>query len=155
MKACWGNGWRGIVALALLFVAGVARAQTPQEVSGASPEAQAPVVRVRIVSEEGRVLSEAPAGLSIEIGKPLDRSKVAESLRALYGTGDYAELRAVAWRVEGGVRLDFVARENLFFNQVRIEGLTPAVLTLLASRVRRGSAVSQSASRQMPAGVSA
>ncbi len=113
------------MALALLFVAGVARAQTPQEVSGASSEAQAPVVGVRIVSEEGRVLSEAPAGLSIEIGKPLDRSKVAESLRALYRTGDYANLRAVVSPVEGGVRLDFVARENLFFNQVRIEGLTP------------------------------
>jgi outer membrane protein assembly factor BamA len=79
---------------------------------------------MRIVTEDGRVLSELPASLSVEIGKPLDREQVSESLRALYRTGDYADLRAVATPVEGGVRLDFIVRENLFFNQVLIRGLT-------------------------------
>ena len=41
----------------------------------------------------------------------------------LYRTGDYADLRAAIATVPGGVRLDFVVRENLFFNQVLIEGL--------------------------------
>jgi len=81
------------------------------------------VVAVRIVTEDGRVLSEAPAGLSISIGKPLDREQVAESIRTLYRTGDYADLRAIATRVDGGVRVDFVVREQLFFNEVIIHGL--------------------------------
>ena len=41
----------------------------------------------------------------------------------LYRTGNYADLRAVLTAVPDGVRLDFVVKENLFFNQVRIEGL--------------------------------
>lgn len=83
------------------------------------------MVAVRIVTEDGRVLSESPKGIAVEIGKPLDRDQVAKSIRALYGTGDYADLRAIATPVGSGVRLDFVARENLFFNRVVIEGLTP------------------------------
>jgi len=59
----------------------------------------------------------------VETGKALERGKIAESLRALYRTGDYADLRAVVTPVADGVRLDFVVRENFFFNQVRIEGL--------------------------------
>lgn len=84
------------------------------------------VVAIRIVREsDGKVLAESPSGVSVEIGKPLDREKVAESLRALYKTGDYANLMAVVTPVTDGVRLDFVARENLFFNLVRFEGLEP------------------------------
>ena len=123
MKAGWANGIRSIFALALLTGAAVARAQAPAEAATTSPEAQPIVVAVRIVTEDGRVLSQAGSGLTVETGKPLDRNKVAESLRLLYRTGDYADLRAATSAVEGGVRLDFVVRENLFFNQVRIEGL--------------------------------
>jgi outer membrane protein insertion porin family len=81
------------------------------------------VVAVRIVREDGTVLAQSPSGIAVEPGKPLDRGKVAESLRTLYRTGDYADLKAVVTPVTDGVRLDFVARENLFFNQVRLEGL--------------------------------
>lgn len=87
--------------------------------------ANAPVVAMRIVTEDGRVLSESPAGIAVEIGKPLDRDQLAKSIRALYGTGDYADLKAVTTPVGSGVRLDFVVRENLFFNRVLIDGLTP------------------------------
>ncbi len=69
------------------------------------------------------MLAESPRGITVETGKPLERENVAESLRALYRTGDFADLKAIATLVPGGVRLDFVARENLFFNQVRFEGL--------------------------------
>src|SRR5208282_4859954 len=124
MKARWRKGLRGIAVLGLLLEAAAGRAQTPQQTIPASEEAPTPIVSVRIVDAEGRVLGENPARLPIEIGKPLDRGKVAESLRILYATGDYAELKAVVAPEEGGERLEFVARENLFFNQVRIEGLT-------------------------------
>jgi outer membrane protein insertion porin family len=82
------------------------------------------VIGVRLVTEDGRVLSETPAGVSVQPGKPLDRAQVAESIRALYRTGDYAEVRAVSTPVEGGIRVDFVVKEQLFFNQVLIRGLT-------------------------------
>ncbi len=60
----------------------------------------------------------------METGKPLDRGQVAASLRALYKTGNYANLKAVTTPVDGGARLDFVAEENLYFNQVILRGLT-------------------------------
>src|SRR5213596_3022832 len=124
MKSGWTDGLRGIVALALLTGAAPTRGQTPQDTSMAASTREEPkIVAIRIVKEDGQVLSESPPGIAVETGKPVDREKIAESLRALYRTGDYADLRAVLTPVSGGVRLDFVARENLFFNQVRIEGL--------------------------------
>src|SRR6202795_4484286 len=126
MKSGWANGLRGMVALALLSGVATTRAQTPQSSSStAEPAEQSVVLSTRVVSEDGRVLSEPVKGINVEIRKPLDRTKVAQSLRLLYKTGDYSDLRAVLTTVPGGVRLDFVARENLFFNQVLIDGLVP------------------------------
>ncbi len=125
MKSGWANGLRGIVALALLTGAAPTRAQTPQDTSVPDVAKKEPkIVAIRIVKEDGQVLSDSPSGIAVETGKGLDRGKIAESLRALYQTGDYADLHAVVTPVADGVRLDFVVRENLFFNEVRIEGLT-------------------------------
>src|SRR6266403_440563 len=121
MKAHCGQGLRIIVAAALLTGVAPGHAQTPAPQDAASMSAA--VMAVRIVTEDGRVFSEARAGLSVAIGKPLDRDQVAESIRALYRTGDYADVRAVSTPVDGGVRVDFVVREQLFFNQVIIRGL--------------------------------
>ena len=126
MKSHWAIGLRGVVALALLTGAAPTRGQTPQDASVAGGAKEEPkIAAIRIVKEDGQVLSESPSGITVETGKALDRGKIAESLRALYRTGDYADLRAVVAPVTDGVRLDFVVRENLFFNEVRIEGLTP------------------------------
>src|SRR2546421_4813744 len=125
MKSRWANGLRGIVVLALLIGAAPTHAQTPPDGSAASIAKEEPkIVAIRIVKENGEVLYNTPSGITVETGKPLDRGKVAESLRALYGTGDYADLRAAVTPEADGARLDFVVRENLFFNQVRIEGLS-------------------------------
>jgi outer membrane protein insertion porin family len=125
MKWGWAIGLRGIVALALLTGATATLGQSPQDTFGSSLLKEEPrIVAIRIVEEDGQVLSDSPSGIAVETGKTLDRRKIAESLRALYRTGDYADLRAVVTPVTDGVRLDFVVRENLFFNQVRIEGLT-------------------------------
>src|SRR5260370_14309118 len=125
MKSGWNCGLRGIVALALLTGAAPTRGQTPQDTSVADRTKEEPtIVVIRIVKEDGQVLSESPGGIAVEHGKTLDRGKIAESLRTLYRTGEYADLRAVVTPVTDGERLDFVVRENLFFNRVRIEGLT-------------------------------
>src|ERR1700726_4984954 len=94
MKVNCGKGLRNVVAAALLFGAALAHAQAPQNT--APPVVEAPqvngepvVVGVRIVTEDGRVLSEAPGNVGVEVGKALDRARVAESIRRLYrGGGD-------------------------------------------------------------------
>jgi outer membrane protein assembly factor BamA len=137
MKASRGNGLRGIAVLALLL--GVACASAPsQTVAAAHPATQADVptaqnspqnhaptvVAVRIVNESGKVLPEPPGGLPLQVDKPLDRAQVAETLRVLFRTGDYADVRAVESPADGGVRIDCVVREQLFFNRVVVQGLT-------------------------------
>jgi outer membrane protein insertion porin family len=130
MKAHRGQGLRTIVAAALLT--GVPQGRVwAQENPAPANEAvlQAPagdakaVAAVRIVTEDGRVVSESPAGLPISIGKPIDREQVAQSIRALYRSGDYADVRATSTPIDGGLRIDFVVREQLYFNQVIIHGL--------------------------------
>ncbi|MGC2527205.1 MAG: POTRA domain-containing protein [Candidatus Acidiferrum sp.] len=126
MVSRWGKGLGTIVGFTLLLAAArsYGQAQAQPQAKNTPVGAGAPVVAVRIVTEDGHVLSESPTGIAVEIGKPIDRDEVAKSIRALYGTGDYADLRAVRTPVGSGVRLDFVVRENLFFNRVLIEGLT-------------------------------
>ena len=109
--------WRGL-AIAALLMGGAAR-----QIAAQQAPREPTLVGVRIVREDGTVLKDAPAGLPVEVGKPLDRTQVAASLRALYKSGDYANLRAETAPAEGGVRLDFVAEENLYFNQVILRGL--------------------------------
>src|ERR1700682_3238674 len=100
MKLGWANGLRGIAALALLTGAALTHAQATPDAATAKASAGPKVVEIRIVKEDGTVLSEkAPAGISVETGKALDRGKVAERMRALYRTGDYSDLRAAALAV--------------------------------------------------------
>src|SRR5580704_6183387 len=143
MKSSRANELRSIVALALLFGGAHARAQSPPPaVAPALPQVTGPaaqnsagigtnigtnvganVAAVRIVTQDGKVLSDTPPDLTVQTGKPLDPNQVAESIRKLYRTGDYADLKAIVTPVEDGVRVDFVVREQLFFNQVLIQGL--------------------------------
>src|SRR6202790_2377762 len=125
MQSRWGRRLRGTAVFALLLGAAKSQAQSQTEAKAGAGVAEGPVVAVRIVAEDGRVLSESPAGLAVEIGKPLDREQVARSLRALYGLGDYTDLKAVATAGGSGGGIYFVVRESLFFNRVLIDGLTP------------------------------
>lgn len=83
-----------------------------------------PVAEIRLVPEDGQAPRETlPKNLPVQVGKPLNEQDVAESLRILYQTGDYANLRAVVFFVANGVRLDFITKQNLFVNQVIVNGL--------------------------------
>jgi len=115
--------WRHAIAVfALLLLHAPLHAQsTSRPASDSTPT----VVEVRLIDEGGKALGKVPDNLAIQVGSPLEQRRVADSLRALYRTGDYADLRAVVAPVEGGVRLDFVALQNFFFGEVRMEGLTP------------------------------
>src|SRR6266436_1892536 len=131
MKAHCEQGLRIIVAATLLLGAEWRPAQAQQgnpagQASAAASETDAStalVAAVRIVTDDGRVLSDQPQGLPISIGKPLNRDEIAGSIRTLYRSGDYADVRAIATPLDEGVRIDFVVREQLYFNQVIIQGL--------------------------------
>ena len=102
-------------------------AQEEQTTDASKPTAQSgrPIVSaVRVVTVDGRVLDVRTA-LTVEAGKPLDLQQVAASLKALYRSGTFSSIQAVSQTADGGIRLDFVVQENLFFNQLIILGLKP------------------------------
>lgn len=133
--------------LALWLAAEGARAQSPMPpasrsagpaIAAAENTAQFEerrVAAVRVVSESGEVLSENPAGLAQQAGQSYRSDAVRESLRQLYRSGRYADIRAEAAAGEGGVRLDFVVRRNAYVNNVRVTGLKepPGESTALAA----------------------
>jgi outer membrane protein insertion porin family len=131
MKPNWANRLRATMGVALLCGAPLSRPQSLQKSQSTEASTKpagsqtAPMVMdVRIVTQDGRVLSTSPTGLAIKTNQPLDRTKVADSLRTLYRSGIYSDLQATETPVDGGVRVDFVVREQLFFNQVLILGLS-------------------------------
>ena len=125
MKCRWSKGLQAILLLAVTLAGALARAQTTQE-SQTHPQTKSPkITGIRVVGEDGKVLQAEPKGLAVHVGEPLDTVQVAASLRTLYQTGNYADLRAVVFPEGDGVRLDFVARQNFYFSQVLINGLKP------------------------------
>jgi outer membrane protein insertion porin family len=81
------------------------------------------VVAVRVVAESGAVLEQNPPKLTLQPGQPFSMEAESASLRELFRSGRYADLRAELADVPGGVRLDFVVRQNFYINRVQIEGL--------------------------------
>ena len=81
------------------------------------------VVAVRVVAETGAVLEQNPSKLTIQPGQPFSIEAESASLRELFRSGRYSDLRAELTDVPGGARLDFVVRQNLYINRVQIEGL--------------------------------
>src|SRR5258708_27857499 len=105
--------------------------------SGEPPQ----VVAVRVVAESGSVLEQNPAKLPLQPGQPFSMEAESASLRELFRSGRYADLRAELADVAGGVRLDFVVRQNYYINRVQIEGLREPpreALSLSALRLNVG-----------------
>src|ERR1700690_2070751 len=119
MSIDWSFSRRLAVCLAALCL-------TPAlSLPGQTGPAAAPprVVDVRIVGETGVVLEENPPRLTLQPGQPFSLDAERQTLRELFRTGRYADLRAVLTPVAGGVRIDYVVRPNLFINRVLVTGL--------------------------------
>jgi len=91
---------------------------------------------IRIVDEHGANVTVKSLALAIKVGKPFDFGEERESLRTLYRTGDFADIRVAASGVGDGVRVDFIVRRNYYNNVERIDGLKeppkdPAALAAL------------------------
>ena len=54
------------------------------------------VAEVRIVDESGKSAAQYKASLPLQPGKPFDFAVERETLRELYRTGDYADIRVTA-----------------------------------------------------------
>jgi Outer membrane protein/protective antigen OMA87 len=119
---------RCCAVLAALLCGGVPANLCGQQAAAPAPVAEQSsllVTESRVVTTEGRILRIAGNPISLEIGKPLDPAQVAASLKALYRSGKFSDIRAVSRKEGGGVGIDFVVRENLFFNQLILLGLKP------------------------------
>ena len=91
-------------------------------------------------------MADFPGVVTQQTGQPLDPSKVSESLKRLYATGHFAELRAEAEPGPGGVHLVFIARAQYCVGVVQVEGtpstMEPRIL-LTSTRLRLGEPVSE------------
>lgn len=123
-----------------------AQAPTPKATPPAAQAEPAPataagegqrIVLIRVLTEQGTVLRENPRGLPLQPGQPFGLEAEREALRQLYATGLYADIRAETSPVPGGVRLDFVVRENYYTNQVHVVGLRPPPDEPLAAAAMR------------------
>ena len=103
------------------------------------------VVDIQFSCEAHLTLADFPGVVTQEVGQPLDPSKIRDSLKKLFATGRFTELRAEAQPGQGGVHLVFVGRAQYFVGVVQVEGtpstLEPRVL-LTSTRLRLGQPVS-------------
>jgi outer membrane protein assembly complex protein YaeT len=109
------------------------------------------VVAVRVVTESGAALEQNPPKLTLQPGQPFSMEAESASLRELFRSGRYADLRAELTDVPGGVRLDFVVRQNFYINRVQIEGLHEPpgeALALSALRLNVGEAFRESSMKE-------
>jgi len=105
-----------------------------------------PVTRVRLDCDARISLDNFAAQITQKVGEPLDPAKVRETLKNLYATGRFREVRADAESTEAGVELVFVARAVFFVGVICVEGAPSAVeprLLVTASRLHLGQAIEE------------
>ena len=104
-----------------------------------------PVLDIRLSCDAHLSMTDFPGVVTQEIGQPLDPAKISVSLKRLYATGRFAELRAEGEPGQGGVHLVFVGRARYFVGVVQVEGtpsaMEPRVL-LTSTRLRLGEPIS-------------
>ena len=93
-------------ALLCSVLAGVSVCAQESEVEGQT------VAEIRIVDDTGNTLPGPSPALPLEIGKPFDFGAERESLRVLYRTGDFADIRVTAAPVAQGVHVEFIVERN-------------------------------------------
>ena len=88
-----------------------------------SPEWGQPVVRISLKTDANLQISQFKKQIQQEVGKPLDPGKVDESLKELFATGRFTDLRADAEPAAGGVDLVFIGKVQYFVGVVQVEGI--------------------------------
>ncbi|HMD86555.1 MAG TPA: POTRA domain-containing protein [Terriglobia bacterium] len=81
-----------------------------------------PVTQLHLQCDCNLKLQNFPGAVTQQVGEALDRAKVSESLKRLYATGRFTELRAEGAVEDNGVSLTFVARAQYFIGLVTAKG---------------------------------
>jgi outer membrane protein assembly complex protein YaeT len=81
-----------------------------------------PVTQYHLECDCNLKLQSFPGAVTQQVGEPLDSAKVSESIKRLYATGRFSELRAEGTPEGKGVSLIFVARAQYFIGIVAAEG---------------------------------
>ena len=81
-----------------------------------------PVTHLQLECDCSLKLQNFSGAVTQQIGAPLDAGKVSESLKRLYATGRFSDLRAEGAAEGDGVSLAFVARAQYFIGIVTAEG---------------------------------
>jgi outer membrane protein assembly complex protein YaeT len=105
-----------LLALVAGWGSGQSRAQSEPSLWGR------PVTLLHLDCDCNLKLQDFPGAVTQQIGEPLDRAKVSESLKRLYATGRFTELRAEGALAGQGVSLTFFARAQYFIGVVTAEG---------------------------------
>jgi outer membrane protein insertion porin family len=109
------------------------------------------VADIGIVDDTGNALPPSATPLPLEIGKPFDYAAERESIRVLYRSGDFADIRVTAAPVAQGIRVEFIVERNFYNNVIRVEGLKepPSEAAALASmRLNLGEPFRESSLRE-------
>ncbi|MGH9756488.1 MAG: POTRA domain-containing protein, partial [Candidatus Acidiferrales bacterium] len=119
----------GALACAWLLTAGNLRAQE-QGVEGRR------VAEIRVVDASGQAVPGKEPELPLQINQPFDFTSERESLRILYRTGNFSDIRVAVAPEGDALRVDFIVKRNYYNNVVRIAGLKepptePAALAAL------------------------
>jgi outer membrane protein insertion porin family len=105
------------------------------------PEWGQQVTAIRLNCDAHLSLEDFAAHIVQKVGEPLDRAAVRESLKRLFATGRFRELRADVERTDAGIELVFVGRAVFFVGTVRTEGAPRSVeprALVTATRLRLG-----------------
>jgi outer membrane protein insertion porin family len=105
-----------------------------------------PVTRIRLECDAHLRLEDFAQHIAQKVGEPLDRAKIRESLRRLYATGRFRELRADAELTGPGVELVFAGRAVFFVGVIRMEGAPKGLdarALVTATRLRLGQRIEQ------------
>ncbi|HEV2348350.1 MAG TPA: POTRA domain-containing protein [Terriglobia bacterium] len=91
-----------------------------------NPPWGSPVVGIRLQGDVLLNIKNFPDQIVQKVGEPLDRAKISASLKNLFATGRFLELRADAEPKGNGVEVIFVCRVQFFVGVVTVEGAPPS-----------------------------
>jgi len=129
----------GLASLALMAGSALPQPAAAQpEPTQAPPQSAEPAPASNSISsyeglkvEEIRLPGVSPASdpqsardrITQQVGEPLDRERIRQSIQALHATGRFADIQVEAEHTaDGGVALDFVTEPNYFVGGITVEG---------------------------------
>ncbi|MDE3135755.1 MAG: outer membrane protein assembly factor BamA [Acidobacteriota bacterium] len=113
------TGWLHAFAALTVLALGASLAAAAQAPSIEGEQ----VTAVRVVDAQGELLEQNPADLPLQAGKPYRTDIERSSLKQLFTTGLYADIRTIATPEAGGVRIDFTVVQNYFIGVTLVRGL--------------------------------